>query len=180
VIGWQGVAMFPWLLPADVEPVTRIDPGDPLLRYAHCDGSAAPLAELPHDLIPSSPSARLAGRVPPGAVVCMTTAWSLHAGRHADVVDLVGVPTRLPIPGTRTFYMELHEGDVGVEAGLRVTTLLRTAFDLARLAPVEVAAQALTDLRPRFTRAQFDAFAAVRSRSRDSARALRLSSMVLR
>lgn len=180
MIGWQGVAMFPWLLPTDLEPVTHIDLSEPLLRYAHCDGSAAPLAVLPHDLVPSDPCARLAGRVPPGAVVCMTTAWSLHVGRDADVVDLVGVPTRLPIPGTRTFYMEVPEGDVEVEAGLRMTTLLRTAFDLARLAPLEVAAQALTDLRPRCTRVHFDAFAAVRSRSRNSARALRLSSMVLR
>lgn len=38
--------------PAQQGPVTRIDPGIPLLRYAYCDGSVRPGSELPRDLEP--------------------------------------------------------------------------------------------------------------------------------
>lgn len=173
---WDREWVFTWLQPHTVDPVTRVDPTDPLLRHAHCDGSASPWTGVPGDLATHT----LSSRIPAGAVVCMTTAWGLHTGMPPSAIDLVGLPSRLPVPGTRTFYMEVPAGEVETVDGVRCTSRLRTAFDLARLAPLDVAAQALTDLRSHCSPAEFDTFVTLHARSRHAARARRLSSLVLR
>ncbi|NCD18921.1 MAG: hypothetical protein EOL89_02890 [Actinobacteria bacterium] len=172
--------MFAWLLPDAVEPVTHVDARDQLLRYAHCDGSVGPTLRLPRDLDPADPHRALGRTLPAGTVACLATAWALHQGRPLpdggpDVVASPGLETAA---GVRAHALDVPDSDIVTVRGLRLTTRMRTALDLARLAPIEVAAQALIDLR--CPRERFDAYVAARVGRDRTDRALALSAVLLR
>lgn len=171
----QSVAVYAWLYPVPVEPVTVLDE-DPLLRHAPCDGSVLAGSDRPRDLDAADPFRTVARLVPPRAVVCLATAWALHT--HAAVprpVDVVGGDAT---PGVRTHDLALGPEDVVERCGLLLTTRVRTAYDLARLAPPGVAAQALVDLG--WPRPEFDRYVAARAADPGASRAALLSAAVLR
>lgn len=164
--------MFSWLRAEMPGPVTVVDDAShPLLRYAHCDGSVDPITGIARDL-----TARGAPALPPGAVACMTTAWGLHTGAPTLVLDIAG--DGVPDPGTRRFALDLHDCEVVTIGGVRCTTLVRTVFDLARLAPLDLAAQALLDVRAILPVAEFDALLDAHGAEPGVDRARRLSSVV--
>lgn len=136
------------LLPDVIAPVTLIDREDPLLRYAHCDGSARNGSQLPLDLERAPNGAVFRGvALPPDAVLCLESAWELHTGAPADQVAVAVGRTRRPVSGARSHRMQLAPHEVVRRSGLRCTSMARTAFDLARMAEIGAAAQALTDIR---------------------------------
>ncbi|MGM0386344.1 MAG: hypothetical protein ACQERF_10255, partial [Actinomycetota bacterium] len=137
--------MFAWLFPVPVEPLITIESSDPMMRYAHCDGSAAAGSRLPFDLDPGDPYGTVSRLLPAGAVTCLGTAWALHAGTPlpADDLDIVASPRLGPVAGVRGHALEVQDDDIATVRGLRLTTRMRTALDLARLAPLEIAAQAI-------------------------------------
>lgn len=172
--------MFAWLFPAPVEPVTAIESSEPLMRYAHCEGSAMPGSRLPRDLDPADPYGMVARLLPAGALTCLGTAWALHAGTPlpADELDVVAAPSLGPVAGVRAHALDVPADDIATVRGLRLTTRMRTALDLARLAPLDVAAQAIMDLR--CPRECFDAYVAARPALPRADRALALSAALLR
>lgn len=168
--------MFSWMRMEPGGPVTDVDDGDRLLRYAHCDGSVDPGGRTPRDL---TRTGVLRAVVPPGAVVCMATAWALHTGTATLSLDLVG-DMGDAVAGTRTFPLAVRECELTVIGSVRCTTLVRTVFDLACLAPLEVAAQALVDAREWVSRSDFAELLEVHAAAPGAARAGHLRSMVWR
>jgi hypothetical protein len=172
--------MFAWLFPEAVEPVTVVEARDPLLRYAYCDGSVGPTLRLPRDLDPADAHRSLARSLPAGTVACLATAWALHEGRPLPEggPDVVASPGLEAAAGVRTHALDVPDSDIVTVRGLRLTTRMRTALDLARLAPLEVAAQAMIDLR--CPRESFDDYASARVALDRTDRALALSAVLLR
>lgn len=171
--------VFAHLLPDTIAPVTAVSRDEPLVRNSYCDGSTRLGSLLPFDLEAAPPGAGLRGLALPGdAVLCMESAWSLHTGRPVTVIAVAAPRTRRPVPGVRTHWMNLGAEDVVVIGGVRCTAFLRTALDLARLADVATAAQALVELRSREQREQFAAALDTHAGWPGIARARALSEMV--
>ena len=109
-------------------------------------GGAARVTACVED--PAVRVAALARLVPERGVVGRATAVWVHAGGPAPVRADVLVQTRArrpdPHPDRRTHEADLTDADVETIAGVRVTTPLRTALDVARWLP---AAQSLPLLR---------------------------------
>ncbi|RYP87698.1 hypothetical protein EKO23_04685 [Nocardioides guangzhouensis] len=97
---------------------------------------------------PDSPDLRISAVrlvAPPEAVVCDTTAAWVRGidveppGGHLSVrpasVFKEAGHDRMRIPGVRSGERHFDEGDIVEIAGLRVTTAVRTAWDLGRLQP---------------------------------------------
>nr|NLD40801.1 hypothetical protein [Actinomycetales bacterium] len=132
-------------------PLSSIDLAAPLVRHAHCDGSVRLGHTLPRDLEPSTLAGWIRLIEGPGVVVCMETAFLLHvggAGYTPGPVDVVGTGSRLPLERTHTFAFTLAPSEVTTVDGVRATTPERTLVDLARLAPLARAADALIWARP--------------------------------
>lgn len=130
--------------------ITRIEPADALLRHAHCDGSVRPGQRLPRDLEPATLAARILLDIRPGEVVCMQSAWLLHTRPAASLdgpVDVVGFGAATIRGNTRRYRFMVPDDDVTSVGGVRVTTAERTLVDLARLAPLPAAAQAIVTAR---------------------------------
>ena len=169
--------MFVWLFPTPVEPVTVIDPNECLVRNAHCDGSVAPGMGVPRDLSSSEASGALHQQTAPDVTLCLGAAWAVHTATPLPpVLDILTAAD--PPRGSRAHGWTVPTDDVEERWGWRVTTRLRTAFDLARLAPLDVAAQALLDSG--FSRDAFDRFVAARPDASHAQRARQLSFAVLR
>ncbi|WP_341361181.1 hypothetical protein V5H98_08925 [Georgenia sp. M64] len=146
-----------WLEPGHPEPVRAVElPGgggpreDALLAGARLDGLLCPgpdgrAATLDLAGSAAARASSLAGRVPGGGAVCLGTAVWVHTGlSHPGHLQVC------PAPGAGrvgTVALTLVEDDVVVLESLTVTTPLRTACDIARLAPLDRAATGLLALR---------------------------------
>ena len=139
--------------PGTASEVVHRDDVSPLAWAGlHLDGLLVPLW---HDVSrpvhtpegPSSRAAALAHLVPArGALARRAAAWVHTGGPAPDRVDVL-VPARArrpaPHPVRRAFEGALGDDEVVTLAGVRVTTVRRTAVDVARWVPGDVAAQVL-------------------------------------
>ena len=116
-------------------------------------GDAAAAVAAPH--VPVHPAVRaaaFAALVPArGAVGREAAAW-VHAGGpppgRVTVLVRSGARRPDPHPGRTTAEADLTDTDVVDVGGVRVTTVLRTAVDVARWLPTEDALRVLRRLRP--------------------------------
>lgn len=146
-----------WLEPGHPEPVRAVDlpggrgpRGDALLAGARLDGLLCPgpdgrAGTLDLSRSVAARASSLVARVPDSGALCLGTAVWVHTGlSHPGHLQVC------PAPGAGrvgSVSLSLDTQDVVVLESVTVTTPLRTACDVARLAPLDRAASGLLALR---------------------------------
>jgi hypothetical protein len=142
-----------WLRPANPEPVLLAPREDRVVRGAVHDGLLAPAG--PGDLAavdllqdPAWRARSLAGVLVAGATLARSTAVWVHTGLHRPRVVEVLVPQGLRVhaPHLRVHTHHTVATDVVVLGGVPVTSLVRTAADLARWSSPEQAREQIAAL----------------------------------
>ncbi|MEE6272187.1 hypothetical protein V2J56_02365 [Georgenia sp. MJ206] len=142
-----------WLHARPPEPVVSVTAQDRALRVARLDGLLLPTGRdrfAAADLVrgPDGRAASLAADVPAGAAIARASAVWVHTGCYRPAVPEVVVPRgrREHLPTLTVHQQRVEPGETVTIGGVLVTTLVRTAVDLARWCPLDVAAPRLRAL----------------------------------